>query len=137
MASQSKTKTKTKDKNKTDRKTNGTLIVIALVVVGVISYFAIPVVQAFMERVLVGWKGLVYLLGGALVLEAWFLLIGYRGKALLYALAILFFTILCIWLALNFDMVWDSMVSTLGLWPTILIVLLGTLGLWFVIRVLL
>lgn len=135
MASQSKTKTK--DKNKTDRKTSGTLIVIALVVVGVISYFAIPVVQAFMERVLVGWKGLVYLLGGALVLEAWFLLIGYRGKALLYALAILFFTILCIWLALNFDMVWDSMVSTLGLWPTILIVLLGTLGLWFVIRVLL
>ena len=135
MASQSKTKTK--DKNKTDRKTSGTLIVIALVVVGVISYFDIPVVQAFMERVLVGWKGLVYLLGGALVLEAWFLLIGYRGKALLYALGILFFTILCIWLALNFDMVWDSMVSTLGLWPTILIVLLGTLGLWFVIRVLL
>ena len=35
MASQSKTKTK--DKNKTDRKTSGTLIVIALVVVGVIS----------------------------------------------------------------------------------------------------
>ena len=34
-------------------------------------------------------------------------------------------------------MVWDSMVSTLGLWPTILIVLLGSLGLWFVIKVLL
>lgn len=132
MATQSKKKTKAK----TDRRIGGTLIVIALVVVGFISYFAVPVVQAFFERVLVGWKGLVYLLGGALVLETWFLIIGYRGKALLYALGILFFTILCIWLAVNFDMVWDSMVSTLGLWPTILIVLLGSLGLWFVIKVL-
>lgn len=132
MATQSKKKTKAK----TDRRIGGTLIVIALVVVGVISYLAIPVVQAFFVRVLAGWKGLVYLLGGALVLETWFLIIGYRGKALLYALGVLFFTILCIWLAINFDMVWDSMVSTLGLWPTILIVLLGSLGLWFVIKVL-
>lgn len=130
------TQSKKKAKDKIDRKTGGTLIVIALVVVGFISYFAVPVVQAFFVRVLAGWKGLVYLLGGALVLETWFLIIGYRGKALLYALGILFFTILCIWLAVNFDMVWDSMVSTLGLWPTILIVLLGSLGLWFVIKVL-
>lgn len=132
MATQSKKKTG----GGTDRKISGTLIVIALAVVGFISYFAVPVVQAFFERVLVGWKGLVYLLGGAVVLEAWFLIIGYRGKALLYALGILVFTILCIWLAINFDMVWDSMVSTLGLWPTIFIVLLGSLGLWFVIKVL-
>lgn len=131
------TQLKKKAQDKIDRKTGGTLIVIALVVVGFISYFAVPVVQAFFERVLVGWKGLVYLLGGALVLVTWFLIIGYRGKALLYALGVLLFTILCIWLALNFDMVWDSMVATLGLWPTILIVLLGCLGLWFVIKVLL
>lgn len=131
------TQSKKKSKGEADRKTGGTLIVIALVVVGFISYFAVPVVQAFFERVLVGWKGLACLLGGALVLEAWFLIIGYRGKALLYALGVLIFTILCIWLAINFDMVWDSMVSTLGLWPTILIVLLGSLGLWFVIKVLL
>jgi len=128
---------KSKAKSKTDRKTNGTLIVLALVVVGVLSYFAVPVVQAFFERVLVGWKGLVYLLGGAFVLEIWFLILGYRGKELLYALGILIFTILCIWLALNFDLVWDSMVNTLGLWPTILIVLFGALGLWFVVKVLL
>lgn len=131
------TQSKNKARDGTDRKIGGTLIVIALVVVGFISYFAVPVVQAFFERVLVGWKGLACLLGGALVLEAWFLIIGYRGKALLYALGVLIFTILCIWLAINFDMVWDSMVSTLGLWPTILIVLLGSLGLWFVIKVLL
>ena len=60
---------------------------------------------------------------------------GYRGKMLFYALAILLITILCLWLAINFDMVWDSMVTTLGIWPTIFIVLLGTLGLWLVIRI--
>ena len=69
--------------------------------------------------------------------EGWFLLIGYRGKALLFALVILVFTILCIWLALNFDLVWDAMVNTLGYWPTILLVLLGALGLWFAIKLLL
>ena len=135
MASQSKTKSTTKTKDKTDRKTNGTLLAIALVAVGVLSYFAVPAVQTFFERVLSGWKGLVYLLGGALVLEAWFLILGYRGKSLLYALGILLFTILCIWLALNFDLVWNSMTATLGLWPTIIIVFLGAIGLWFVIKV--
>ena len=123
-----------KSKKETDRKISGTLIVIALVIVGVVSYFAIPVFQAFLERVLVGWKGLVYLLAGGLVLEAWFLILGFRGKALLYALMVLIVTILCIWLALNFDLVWDSMTHTLGLWPTIFIVLFGTIGLWFVVR---
>ena len=113
----------------------GTLIAIGLVLVGVASYFLIPYFQSYLERVLTGGKGLVILLGGALVLEAWFLILGYRGKALLYALGILLFTVFCIWLALNFTLVWDSMVSTLGLWPTIFSVLLGCLGLWFVIKV--
>ena len=132
-----KNSTSQAEKKKTDRQMYGTLIAIGVVVAAVIAYFAIPFLQAWFERVLTGGKGLVYLLGGALVLEAWFLILGYRGKALLYALGILVFTILCIWLALNFDLVWDSMVNTLGLWPTILIVLLGCLGLWFVIKVLL
>ena len=129
--------TKKTNKSSTDRQAKGTLLAIGLVILGVATYFLIPFVQAWFEKVLVGWKGLVYLLGGAFVLEAWFLIIGYRGKALLYALGILVFTILCIWLALNFNLVWDSMVTTIGLWPTILIVLLGCLGLWFVIKVLL
>ena len=134
MATKSTTQAARKE---TDRKMYGTLIAIGLVVAGVASYFLIPYLQAWFERVLTGWHGLVYLLGGAFVLEAWFLILGYRGKALLYALGILVFTILCIWLALNFDLVWDSMVNTIGLWPTILIVLFGALGLWFVIKVVL
>ena len=126
-----------KNKTKTQRQASGTLVAIGLVVLGVIVCLVIPMFQDKVKEALVGWKGLVYLLGAGFVLEVWFLIIGYRGKALLYALGILVFTILCIWLAINFDLVWDSMVNTLGLWPTILIVLLGALGLWFVITVLL
>ena len=126
-----------KNKTKTQRQASGTLVAIGLVVLGVIVCLVIPMFQDKVKEALVGWKGLVYLLGAGFVLEVWFLIIGYRGKALLYALGILVFTILCIWLAINFDLVWDSMVNTLGLWPTILIVLLGALGLWFVIKVLL
>ena len=126
-----------KNKTKTQRQASGTLVAIGLVVLGVIVCLVIPMFQDKVKEALVGWKGLVYLLGAGFVLEVWFLIIGYRGKALLYALGILVFTILCIWLALNFDLVWDSMVNTLGLWPTILITLLGALGLWFVIKVLL
>ena len=126
-----------KNKTKTQRQASGTLVAIGLVVLGVIVCLVIPMFQDKVKEALVGWKGLVYLLGAGFVLEVWFLIIGYRGKALLYALGILVFTILCIWLAINFDLVWDSMVNTLGTWPTILIVLLGALGLWFVIKVLL
>ena len=125
------------EKKKTDRQAYGILLAIGLVVVGVATYFLIPYAQAWFNKILTGWKGLVILLGAAVVLEGWFLILGFRGKALLYALGILLFTILCIWLAINFDLVWDAMVNTLGLWPTILIVLLGALGLWFVIKVLL
>ena len=126
-----------KNKTKTQRQASGTLVAIGLVVLGVIVCLVIPMFQDKVKEALVGWKGLVYLLGAGFVLEVWFLIIGYRGKALLYALGILVFTILCIWLAINFDLVWDSMIHTLGTWPTILIVLLGALGLWFVIKVLL
>ena len=125
------------EKKKVDRQASGTLVAIGLVVLGVIVCLVIPMFQDKVKEALVGWKGLVYLLGAALVLEAWFLIIGYRGKALLYALGILVFTILCIWLAINFDLVWDSMIHTLGTWPTIIITLLGCLVLWFVIKVLL
>ena len=126
-----------KTKTKTQRQASGTLVAIGIVVLGVIVCLVIPVFQERVKEALVGWKGLVYLLGAGLVLEAWFLIIGYRGKALLYALGILIFTILCIWLAINFDLVWDSMTHTLGTWPTIIITFLGCLVLWFVIKVLL
>lgn len=120
-------------KDKNERQGAGTLYTVILVLIGVISYFAFPAVQEFFARLLVGGKGLLYLLGGGVVLTLWFLFLGYRGKSLRYALLILLFTIFCLWLAINFDMVWDSMTSVLGLWPTIIIVLLGAVAVWLVI----
>lgn len=126
-----------KNKTKSQRQGIGTIWTIAFFALGFLTYLLVPVVQGYLDRVLTGWKGLVILMGAAVVLEGWFLILGYRGKSLLYVLGILLFTILCIWLALNFNLVWDSMVNTIGLWPTIFITLFGCLGLWLVIKVLL
>ena len=122
-------------KTRSQRQASGTIVAVVMVVLGVLTYLLIPSAMAFLNRALVGGKGILYLLAGGVVLEIWFLIMGYRGKALVYALLVLIFTILCIWLAINFDMVWDSMINTLGLWPTIILCLLGALGLWLVMTV--
>jgi len=123
-----------KGKTQSQRQSSGTILTVILVIVGVVSYFAIPFIHVFLSRVLVGWKGLLYLSGGGVLLTLWFLYLGYRGKSLAFALMVLLFAILCIWLAINFDLIWDSMEATFGLWPTILIALLGGLGVWIFIR---
>jgi hypothetical protein len=106
-----------------------------LALLGIVVVACVPRVQVFLLRILSGGMGLVYLLAAGALLTGWLLILGFRGKALRYALLILIFTILCIWLVINFDLVWNSMVHTLGLWPTILIVLLGAIGAWLVIKV--
>ncbi len=119
-------------KEKSERQTILILVSACLVLLGIVAA-CIPRVQGFLLRTLSGGMGLVYLLAAGVLLTGWLLILGLHGKALRYALLILIFTILCIWLAINIDLVWNSMVHTLGLWPTILIVLLGTIGLWVLI----
>ena len=104
-----------------------------LALLGIVVVACVPRVQDFLLRILSGGMGLVYLLAASVLLTGWLLILGLHGKALRYALLILIFTILCIWLAINMDLVWNSMVHTFGLWPTILIVLLGAIGLWVLI----
>ena len=123
-------------KNKNERQAILILASVCLAIVGVVVACA-PRVQEFLLRILTGGMGLVYLLAAGVLLTVWFLFLGFRGKTLRYALIILLFTIVCIWLVINFDLVWDSMVHTIGLWPTILIVLFGAIGAWLVIKVLL
>ena len=123
-------------KKKSERQVLLILVSVCLALLGIVVA-CFPRVQVFLLRILTGGMGLVYLLAAGVLLTIWFLILGFRGKALRYALLILIFTILCIWLAINLDLVWNAMVNTFGLWPTILIVLLGTIGVWFVIKVLL
>ena len=120
-------------KDKTERQAILILVSVCLALVGIAVIAIIPQVQAFFLRLLTGGKGLLYLLGAGILLTGWFLLLGVRGKALRYALLILVFTLLCLWLAINLDLVWNSMVHTIGLWPTIIIVLLGAIGVWLII----
>ena len=123
-------------KKKSERQALLILVSVCLALLCVVVA-CVPRVQAFLLRILTGGMGLVYLLAAGLLLTGWFLILGFRGKTLRYAVLILIFTILCIWLLINFDLVWNAMVNTLGLWPTILIVLLGAIGIWFVVKVLL
>ena len=120
-------------KDKNERQAILILVSVCLALVGIAVIAIIPQVQAFFLRLLTGGKGLLYLLAAGILLTGWFLLLGVRGKALRYALLILVFTLLCLWLAINLDLVWDSMVHTIGLWPTIIIVLLGAIGVWLII----
>ena len=120
-------------KDKTERQAILILVSVCLALVGITVIAIIPQVQSFFLRLLSDGKGLLYLLAAGILLTGWFLLLGVRGKALRYALLILVFTLLCLWLAINLDLVWDSMVHTIGLWPTIIIVLLGAIGVWLII----
>lgn len=121
-------------KQKSERQAALILFSVCLALVGIVVVAIIPQIQHFFLRLLTGGKGLLYLLAAGALLTGWFLILGFRGKSLLYALLILLFTLFCIWLAINFDLVWDSMVNTLGFWPTILIALFGAIGIWFVVK---
>lgn len=120
-------------KDKNERQAILILVSVCLALVGIAVIAIIPQVQAFFLRLLTGGKGLLYLLAAGILLTGWFLILGVRGKAFRYALLILVFTLLCLWLAINIDLVWNSMVHTIGLWPTIIIVLLGAIGVWLII----
>ncbi|MBQ2598583.1 MAG: hypothetical protein II580_02825, partial [Bacteroidales bacterium] len=88
-------------KDKNERQAILILVSVCLALVGIAVIAIIPQVQAFFLRLLTGGKGLLYLLAAGILLTGWFLLLGVRGKALRYALLILVFTLLCLWLAIN------------------------------------
>lgn len=120
-------------KDKTERQAILILVSVCLALAGIAVIAIVPQVQLFFLRLLTGGKGLLFLLAAAALLTVWLLILGFRGKSLRYALLILVFTLLCLWLAINLELVWNSMVHTIGLWPTIIIVLLGAIGVWLII----
>ncbi len=100
------------------------LFPVAIIIVAVVLYVFAPTIKDFVARHIVGWKGGVLLLVAGYLLGAYYALVmGFRGKALAYAIFVIIFTFTCIWLAVNFDMVWDWLVASIGIWGTIGIVL--------------
>ena len=61
-----------KNKTKSQRQGIGTIWTIAFFALGFLTYLLVPVVQGYLDRVLTGWKGLVILMGAAVVLKAGF-----------------------------------------------------------------
>ncbi len=101
------------------------LLPVALVIVAVVLYFALPSIQDFVVRISKGWKGGLILLGAGYLLGLYYAYVmGFRGRKLIYAIFVIVFTVTCIWLAVNFDMVWEWLQMHVGTWGTIGIVLL-------------
>jgi len=69
------------------------------------------------------------------VLTAWFIAImGYRGKTLLYGIAVIVFTGLCIWALINIDAIELFLREHLGVWGMSGIFLLIALIVWLCIH---
>ena len=124
-------------KQKSERQSALILASVCMALLAVVVVAIVPRTQQFLIQLLTGWKGLLYLLAAGVLLTLWLRVLGLSGKSLRYAIIILIFTIVCIWLYINIDLVWNSMVNTLGLWPTIIIALLGAVGIWIIVHMLL
>ena len=59
---------------------------------------------------------------------------GFRGKALGYAIFVIVFTCLCIWLFVNFDELFDWLRDTIGVWWTIAITLVMCAVFWVAMK---
>lgn len=90
-----------------------------LALAGVITYLAAPQFISFGLKVSQGILGLMVLGSIALLLWAhFFFVMKIRGKTMLYCIAVILFTMMCIWLLANREMVFSWMDQTLGVWGT-------------------
>ena len=51
-----------------------------------------------------------------LLLTAWFILLGYRGRTLVYGIMVIVFTGLCIWALINIDTISVFLREHFGVW---------------------
>lgn len=72
-----------------------------------------------------------------LLLTAFFIgIVGYRGKALIYCIAVILFTGFCIWAIINWDAFTAFLQDRLGVWGMSGVVLLIALVVWLCIHIL-
>lgn len=108
------------------------LLPVAIIIVAVLLYLFIPSINAWVIRMSSGWKGALFLTGAGIVLGVYYALImGFRGKALGYAIAVIIFTAVCIWLIANWEWFTDLLQTHLGSWGMVgvLLVLCLVVGL--------
>lgn len=108
------------------------LLPVAIIIVAVLLYLFIPSINAWVIRMSSGWKGALFLTGAGIVLGVYYALImGFRGKVLGYAIAVIIFTAVCIWLIANWEWFTDLLQTHLGSWGMVgvLLVLCLVVGL--------
>lgn len=69
-----------------------------------------------------------------LLLTAWFILLGYRGRTLVYGILVIIFTGLCIWALINMNEISVFLREHLGVWGMSGAFLLIALAVWLCIH---
>ena len=96
------------------------LLPVFIIVVAVLLYLFIPTINAWVVRMSRGWQGALYLTGAGILLGVYYAFVmGFRGKALWYAIGVIVFTAVCIWLIANWDWFTDLLQTHLGTWGMI------------------
>ena len=96
------------------------LLPVVIIVVAVLLYLFIPTINAWVVRMSRGWQGALYLTGAGILLGVYYAFVmGFRGKALWYAIGVIVFTAICIWLIANWDWFTDLLQTHLGTWGMI------------------
>ena len=104
------------------------LLPVAIIIVAVLLYLFIPSINAWVIRMSRGWQGALFLTGAGIVLCIYYALImGFRGKALRYAIAVIIFTAVCIWLIANWEWFTDLLQTHLGSWGMVGVLLVSCL----------
>ena len=93
------------------------LLPIGIVVIAVLLYLFIPTIKDWVLHISQGAKGAVILYASGVVLATYYAVVmGFRGNALVYAIAVIIFTATCIWLIANFDWFTEMLKSHFGVW---------------------
>lgn len=102
-----------------------------IVIIAVLLYLFIPAINEWVIRMSKGWKGALFLGGIGVVLAVYYaLMMGFRGRALGYAIAVIVFTAICIWLLANWDWFTEMLENHLGVWGMSGILILLALAVW-------
>jgi hypothetical protein len=125
-------------KKKNDNEVFWKVIFPALIfIVALIAYLAVPSVNAFFFKISAGWLGLVILLGLGALLFLWYnMLYHLKGKTLLYVIGVILFTIFCIWMIANHELVFSALEAALGTWGMIGTLIVFCIILYVVMQIL-
>lgn len=96
------------------------LLPVAIIIVAVLLYLFIPSINAWVIRMSRGWQGALFLTGAGIILGLYYVYVmGFRGKALGYAVGVIIFTAVCIWFIANWDWFTSLLQTHLGTWGMI------------------